>query len=226
MELLNDYEKRIIELIAERDRTLTEISKELGLSKPATSKYLKKLEEQGIIRGRYERNREGRVICYALEGFHILFSVDPGNRAIVYLKADEPFDAEYPFLGYIPQKEFREEVRRYLSEVTRADFDKYMIILYGSVAKGSAHRKSDIDLLFLKEEWSGKDKGKILTLLANASEKCNHKANPVFKTIEEFDRLDESLKREIKEWGIVLYERGEGWNQIKQKMKRYRSITI
>ena len=225
MELLNEYEKRILELLIEEDRTLSEISKELGLSKPATSKYLKKLEEEGVIEGSYERNREGRVVRYSLKPFHILLSIDPEERILVYLEADASFDVNYPSLGYIPQKEFREEVKEYLSEVIKAGFDRYMVVLYGSVAKGSAHRKSDIDLLFLKENWSKRDKEKVLGLLANSSNKCSHKVNPVFKTVKEFDDLDEGLKKEIKEYGIILYDRGKGWIRIKQGMRRYKIIT-
>ncbi len=226
MDLLNNHEKKIIELIIEKDRTLSEISKLIGLSKPATSKYLKKLEEQGILKSTYKINREGRIISYSLKPFHILFSINPDDRTIIYLKADDPFNVDYISLGYISQKEFRDEVKEYLSEVTKVDFDRYIIILYGSVAKGSAHRKSDIDLLFLKENWMKEDKEKILRLLANSSSRCNHKVNPVFKTIKEFNSLDEGLRKEIKDYGIILYEKGKRWNQIKQEMRRYKTITI
>ena len=226
MELLNDYEKRILELLIEKDRTLSEISEELGLSKPATSKYLKRLEEEGVIEGSYERNREGRIVRYSLKPFHILLSVDPEERILVYLKANESLDVSYPFLGYIAQREFRREIKEYLSEVARAGFDKCMVVLYGSVAKGTAHRKSDIDLLFLKDSWSKREKERILGLLANSSNKCSHKVDPIFKTVKEFDDLDKSLKREINEYGIILYEKGKGWTQIKQKMRRYKTITI
>jgi len=226
MDLLSDYEKRILNLIANGKATLTEISREIGLSKPATSKYLKKLEEQGIIKGGYERSKEGRIIRYRLRGFHILFSVNSVEGTIVYIRADEPFDRNFPFLGFIPQKDFRREVREYLSEVVKANFDRWMIILYGSVAKGSAHRKSDIDLLFLKESWSKKEKEEILRLLAGAAERCRYRVDPSFVTPEEFNQMNESLKKEIKEHGIILYEKGEEWNGIKREMRRYRNITI
>ena len=98
-----------------------------------------------------------------------------------------------------------------------------MIILYVSVAQGNAHRKSDIDLLILKENWSKKDKDQILEKIAIASNKCEHQAKPLFKTVED---MDKSLQKQIKEHGIILYEKGKQWGRIKQQLKRYKVITI
>ena len=226
MELLNKYEKQIIELLIQNDKTLPEISAEIGISKPATSKYLKKLEEQNIIKGVYERNSIGRTIKYSLQQFHIVFSVDPENKSIIGFKANETIDTNYIYLGYIQQKEFREEVKNYLKEINNVDFDKYIIILYGSVAQGSAYRKSDIDLLILKESWSKKDKDQILEKIAVASNNCDHQAKPLFKSIKEFEDMDKSLQKQIKEHGIILYEKGKQWGRIKQQLKRYKIITI
>lgn len=226
MELLNKYEKQIIELLIKNEKILTEISAEIGISKPATSKYLKKLEEQNIIKGVYVRNSIGRTIKYSLKQFHMIFSVDPENKSIIGFKANEPLDTNYIYLGYIQQKEFREEVKNYLKEINIVSFDKYMIILYGSVAQGTAYRKSDIDLLILKENWSKKDKDQVLEKIANASNKCNHQAKPLFKSIKEFENMDKSLQKQIKENGIILYEKGNQWGRIKQQLKKYKIITI
>ncbi len=226
MELLNKYEKRIIELLIQNDKTLPEISAIIGISKPATSKYLKKLEEKGIIKGTYERNSVGRTIIYSLQQFHLIFSIDPINKSIIGFKADEPINTNHIYLGYIKQKEFREEVKNYLNEINKVDFENYMTILYGSVAQGVAQRKSDIDLLFLKESWSKKDKDKILDKIAIVSNRCNHLAKPLFKTVNEFEDMDKSLKKQIKENGIILYEKGKQWGRIKQQLIRYKIITI
>ena len=226
MELLNKYEKQIIELLIKNDKTLPEISAEIRISKPATSKYLKKLEEQNIIKGVYERNSIGRTIKYSLQQFHIIFSVDPKNKSIIGFKANEPIDTNYVYLGYIQQKEFREEVKNYLKEINKVSFDKYMIMLYGSVAQGTAHRKSDIDLLVLKEDWSKKEKDQVLEKIAIASNNCDHQAKPLFKSIKEFENMDKSLQKQIKENSIILFEKGRQWGRIKQQIKRYKIITI
>ncbi|MBN2602657.1 MAG: ArsR family transcriptional regulator [Candidatus Thermoplasmatota archaeon] len=226
MELLNKYEKQIIEQLIQDDKTLPEISTVLGISKPATSKYLKKLEEQNIIKGSYERNSVGRTIKYGLQPYHVVFSIDPLNKSIIGFKADEPLDTNHIFLGYIQQKEFREEVKDYLEEIKKVDFEDYIIILYGSVSQGIAHRKSDIDLLFIRESWSKKDKDQILEKIAIISNKCNHPVKPLFKSTKEFQNMDESLQNQIKENGIILHEKGNQCSEIRQQLKRYKIITI
>jgi DNA-binding Lrp family transcriptional regulator len=226
MQLLNKYESQIIELLIQNDKTLSEISAEMDISKPATSKHLKKLEEKKIIKGVYERSLVGRTIKYSLQQFHMVFSVDPINKFIIGFKANEPIDINYIYLGYIQQKEFREEVKIYLKEINNISFDKYLVILYGSVAKGTAHQKSDIDLLILKENWSKKDKDFVLGKIAIASDKCNHQAKPLFKSFKEFLDIDTSLQKQIKEDGIILYEKGKQWSEIKQQLRKYKIITI
>jgi len=226
MKLLNKYEKQIIEILIQRDKTLSQISEEIKISKPATSKHLKKLERENIIKGTYERNSIGRTIKYSLQKFHLVFSVDPANKSIIGLKADTPFDPNYSFIGYIKQKEFRDEIKQYLKEINKINFKNYMIILYGSVAQGTAYRKSDIDLLILKDSWTKKDKDQVLDKIANVSNNSKHLAKPLFKTVEEYKNMDKSLQKQIKQNGIIIYEKGKQWNMIKQDLKRYKIITI
>ena len=226
MELLNKYEKQIIEILIKHDKTLSEISVLIGISKPAASKHLKKLEEHNIIKGTYERNTIGRTIKYSLQPFQLLFSIDPSNKFIISFRADEPIDNHYIYLGYIQQKEFRREVKEYLDEIIKSSLEEYLIIIYGSIAQGFAHRKSDIDLLFLKENWSNNEKDEILNLIAIASNKCNHQAKPLFKTVKEFKEMDKTLQRQIKQKGIILYEKGKLWGRIKNQLIRYKIITI
>jgi hypothetical protein len=38
--------------------------------------------------------------------------------------------------------------------------------------------------------------------------------------------MDKILKKEIKDNGIIIYEKGKQWNKIKQELKRYKSIMI
>jgi predicted transcriptional regulator len=226
MELLNKHEKQIIELLIQNDKTLPEISAIIGISKPATSKHLKKLEEGKIVKGTYELNSVGRTIKYRLQPFHIIFSIDPKNKSIIAFKADDSLDKKNIYLGYIRQKEFRNEVKNYLEEIKNVDFEQYLIILYGSVAQGNAHRKSDIDLLFLKESWSKKEREQILEKIATVSNKCDHLAKPLFKSIKEFEDMDKSLQKQIKQNGVILFEKGKQWGRIKKQLIRSRIITI
>lgn len=226
MKLFNKYEKQIIEILLIKDKTLSEIAAEIGISKPTTSAYLKRLEEYGLIEGTYEKNHVGRTIRYSLKSFHMVFSINPDSKIAINFIADDSLDKDFVLLGDISQKDFRDEVKIYLQEITKVNFDKYMIILYGSVAQGSGHRKSDIDFLILKENWSKKDKDRVLEKIAIASNKCGHQVKPLFKSIKEFEAMDRTLHKQIKENGIILWEKGNQWDKIKQRLKRYKIITI
>jgi DNA-binding Lrp family transcriptional regulator len=226
MKLFNKHEKQIIEILLQKDIILSEIAAEIGISRPTTSMYLKRLEESGIIKGTYEKNHVGRVIRYSLQPFHIIFSINPDTKRTISFIADTYLDEDFVLLGYISQKEFRLEVKEYLSKIITSSLEEYLIILYGSVAQGVGTRKSDIDLLFLKNNWSKKEKDKILNLIATASNKCNHQAKPLFKTVKEFGEMDKTLQKQIKEQGIILYETGNQWEKIKNQLKRYKIITI
>ena len=226
MKLFNKYEKQIIDILLQKDKILSEISAEIGISKPTTSTYLKRLEENGIIKGNYEKNQVGRIIRYSLQPFHMIFSINPDSKMAINFIADTSLDEDFVLLGNISQKEFRLEVKEYLSKIIKSSLEEYLIILYGSVAQGIGTRKSDIDLLFLKDKWSKKEKDEILDLIAVASNKCDHQAKPLFNSINEFEDMDKLLQKQIKENGIILYEKGKQWGRIKQMLKRYKIITI
>jgi len=226
MKFFNKYEKQIIELLLQKDITLSEIAAEIKISKPTTSMYLKRLEENGIIKGTYEKSNVGRTIRYSLQPFHMIFSIDPDTKRTINFIADTPLDEDFVLIGDISQKEFRLEVKYYLSKIITSSLEKYLIILYGSVAQGVGTRKSDIDLLFLKDKWSKKEEDEILNLIASASNKCDYQAKALFKTPKEFEEMDKTLQKQIKEHGIIIYEKDKEWETIKNQLKRYKIITI
>jgi predicted nucleotidyltransferase len=226
MEILNSHQKRIIELLLQGNKTLSEIVAEIGISKPGAIKHLKKLEEFNIIKGEYERNYDGRIVRYHLQPFHMLISIDPETNTALSFAADDVLDEDFILLGNIPQKEFRDEVKEYLKQITNVNFVSFLIILYGSVAQGSANRKSDIDLLILKDSWTKNETGEILDRIVKATIGVNHATKPLFLSFDDFKTMDETLKKEIKDNGIIIYEKGKQWNEIKQELRRYKSIMI
>ena len=38
--------------------------------------------------------------------------------------------------------------------------------------------------------------------------------------------MDRTLKKEIRDNGIIIYEKGEQWGKIKQELRKYKTITI
>jgi predicted nucleotidyltransferase len=226
MDLFNSSEKRIIEQLLTGDKTLPELSASLGISKPGASKYLKKLEEHHILKGTYEKNNDGRTIRYKLQPFQIVFSINPSLKTVLSFRADDTLDSEFFLLGSIPQKEFRNEVKEYLVKLRETSTPRLTVILFGSVAQGSAQRKSDIDVLLVTETWSKAEKNTILGLLADAAAQTAHQIKPLFLRYTDFNTMDSNLKKEIKDHGIIMFEKGSPWETIHQELQRYKSITI
>jgi len=224
MRVFTAPQRQIIELLLNNDKTLPELASALGKSKPGTSKDLKGLEELHIVKGAYETNINGRTIRYRLQPYHMVLSIDPSSKTVFSFFADDAFDEFFPFLGFIPQKEFRSEVKVYLQEMQKTDIRRFILILYGSVAQGTATRKSDIDFLLVKDEWEKSEQSAILRLLAEASEKTTHLAKPLFLGVSAFENLDSSLKKEINDHGVILLEKGSPWEMIRKDFQRYKTI--
>jgi predicted transcriptional regulator len=87
--IFRTFKKQIIEILLQNDFTLSEIAREIGISKPTTSMYLKRLEESGIVKGTYEKNYIGRAIRYRLQPFHIIFSINPDAKITINFIAEK-----------------------------------------------------------------------------------------------------------------------------------------
>ncbi|MBN1280271.1 MAG: nucleotidyltransferase domain-containing protein [Candidatus Thermoplasmatota archaeon] len=225
VELFNPAQRRIIESLLLCDKTLSELVAELGISKPGASKHLKKLEALHLVTGTYEHTTAGRTIRYHLQPFHLVFSLDPLAQTILSFQAREPLDADFLLLGSVPQKEFRQDIRAYLKALQTISWGRLTVLLYGSAARGEAHRKSDIDLLFIRDHWSTEEKQQVLQLCADASQKTTHQAKPLFVESAQFESMAPSLKKEIKDHGIILVEQGSPWETIRRTLQQYKSIT-
>jgi DNA-binding transcriptional ArsR family regulator len=58
LEALSDpTRRRIVELVAERERSAGEIAREFSISRPAVSRHLRVLREHGLVRTREEAQR-------------------------------------------------------------------------------------------------------------------------------------------------------------------------
>jgi predicted nucleotidyltransferase len=74
-----------------------------------------------------------------------------GNRTLVQINRERVKSPDEPILR-IPQSEFHEPVRRAVTKLRDSLEDVHGVLVYGSVARGSADRKSDIDLWVLVRE--------------------------------------------------------------------------
>ena len=74
--------------------------------------------------------------------------------------------------------------------------------------------------------WSTTEKNSILGLFAQDTINTAHQIKPLFIRYTDFNHLDSTLKKEIKDHGIIIFEKGSPWEAIHQELRRYKSITL
>lgn len=105
--------------------TIGELAEQTGHSKPTVGRAIDVLEENDILVEKSE-----------------------GNRRLVQINRNQLSVPDDPYLR-IPQREFHEPVKVAVEKLEGV-FDGILgIVLYGSVARGEADRRSDIDLWVL-----------------------------------------------------------------------------
>ena len=117
----------------------------------------------------------------------------------------EAFDKVARMLGlpYPGGPEISKLAEKFISEIRS-------IVLFGSYAKGTAKRRSDIDLLFIVSDLKDKSlRDSIERESASYQYSHNIKISPLITDIEEFKKMLKSKElnvgKEVKESGISLY---------------------
>lgn len=108
--------------------SITELTDAVDYSQPSISKAVDILAANDLVTDRRE-----------------------GNTRLIQINRDRLFHPDDPLLQ-IPQSEFHTPVRTAVDELVENLDDVVGIVLYGSVARGDADRRSDIDLWVLVEE--------------------------------------------------------------------------
>ena len=215
---LSERNKKIIELLTKNDRTLTEITNALGISKSGTLKHLNKLSEAELIKKNIRTTEDGRESYYTLNNYTFFFSINPNTDSIIEFKTVQPFKLKNLLLGQVPQEEFKTDLKELFNTLKNPPFT----ILYGSTAKGEATWKSDIDLLFLKDSWENKES--ILNTISDVNMKVKHQIKPEFRTFSKF-KQNTKLMNEIKDSGKIIYGELDEHPEIWKMMKRYRNFS-
>lgn len=222
--LFSARQNEIAALLASGGKTLTELAHALHVTKPAAQKLLAKLESMGLIRSSIQTSTVGRVKHYSLRPFSLVVSHDPGKGGLLAFVSESPLDPEYPLLGQISQKEFRDAAGALVSALAcRAKKKEYAVILFGSAARGEGNKKSDLDLMIVSDAWTKKEISDFQDILADASFESGFGPKPKFWTKSELLEGSDSIARAVRKDGIILLSRGEV-NDIWQSMERYRNI--
>lgn len=197
---------KIVSELVKGERTLSELTDAVEISKPAVLKHLKALEEEGVVNSRKAKRENAMVKIYSLEDYTSLTSTSARGYVISFA-ANTSLDLRYPLVGQVPQREFREEITNYLEAVSKIEIAPLSIVVFGSVARGEATRKSDIDAVFLTEEWSEASKNKIYEKLSSAAIEegdIERSLNPHFRSYGTLEG-DEDLMKEVRSDGILIY---------------------
>jgi len=131
-----------------------------------------------------------------------------GNRRLIRINRERLSVPEDPFLQ-IPQVEFHEPVKAAVDELTETLDDLLGIILFGSVARGEADRRSDIDLWVLVSEDRAASQRAVNELVLDLEEQEFDQGRYGFdidvEQVSSIPRYTEDI-REIVLSGITVYE--------------------
>ena len=224
MEIIHQRSLMILELLVDGEKSLTELAGKLAVTKTMALRMLTGLQESGLIESHIVKNNNGRSRLFKLREFSMVLSYDSKTASVLSFRADAPMDLSNPLVGQIPQAEFRRSVQAYLKTV-EPHFGESAIILFGSAARGNAGAKSDLDLLFLADEWEKPSIERIRNALADTVMIAGHQAISHFRTFGEFLKDNSSMARSIRKEGLILQVHGQV-DDLWKAMQRYRNISL
>ncbi len=131
--VINNTREKILELMLsnhKKEHNINEISKETGLNYRLTYEEIIKMEQEGLIKT--ENKGKSRYSRLDIESDPQLFAFIESRRAEKVMK--------------------KKQFKVIMQELKKLKTKLYVLILFGSHAKRTANRRSDIDLLFVAED--------------------------------------------------------------------------
>lgn len=222
---------RIVEALLPGRKSLTELSESIGLKKPSLLPYLRTLAELGVVQAQVTPTPTGRESFYELLALSIHVELRPASGTAISWMSPGLVHHELPLASQIEDEESRRDVLAILGglhgglEAQDAWHDTFLV-LFGSVARGQATWKSDIDLLFvMPDETKASHKDAIQVVLAILTERTKHAPKAHFSTRTDFLRGRRTIDREAAAEGIVLHDAG-GDDDLWRIMTRYKRIGL
>ena len=185
--------------------TILDISKKLKIGYRPAYNHITEMEKEEIIK--VEKVGNAKKCSLNLENAktrHLLEEIDLERKEELYQKN-------------LKLKQIVEGLISKLTEMFISEIQS--IILFGSYAKGTATKQSDIDLLFIISDIKDKNlRESIERESASYQYSYNLKVSPLIINIEEFKKMlkDKELNvgKETKEYGISLYGHEIFWRII------------
>jgi predicted nucleotidyltransferase len=176
-----------------KEMSINQISKIIKFSYEPTYRHVKYLEKKKVLIGR----KAGKATMYrinqdSLDARKLLEKVSLEKTQSFMKKMIPSF-----------KKLIDEVITRVEEEL---DANILSIVLFGSYAKGTARKESDVDLLFLTSEWKESDR-KIQAIVHTLEYKYGFSISPLIMVLKDFENSirEGSVASEIIDFGLVLY---------------------
>lgn len=185
--------------------TIMEISRRLKIGYRPTYIHISVMEKERIINVlKIGNSKQCKLNLENAKTRHLLQEIDIKKKEEIYKKN--------PNLKTIIEDLISKLTEKYISEI-------FSIVLFGSYAKGTANKQSDIDLMFIINSLKDKNLRESIER-ESASYRYSHniQISPLITNIEEFKKMLKSkelnIGKESKESGISLYGHELFWRLI------------
>lgn len=176
--------------------TILDISKRLKIGYRPAYNHINSMEKEGIIE--IEKVGNAKQCSLNLNNSkcrHLLEELDSIKKEAIYIKN--------PKIKMIIESLISKLTKEFISDI-------HSIILFGSYAKETATKSSDIDLLFIVTDLKNKQLGENIERESTSYQySYNIKISPIITDINEFKRMlkaeELNVGKETRQYGISLY---------------------
>ncbi|MEK6859277.1 MAG: nucleotidyltransferase domain-containing protein [Nanoarchaeota archaeon] len=199
---------KIIELMRKNidlGLSISQISRLLKIGYVPAYNHINEMEKEGIIKvSKTGNSKQCKLNLENQKTRHLLQELDIKRK-------DDLFNKNSKFKIIIDNLILK-LTEKYISEILS-------IVLFGSYAKGTANKQSDIDLMFIVSDLKNKSlREAIERECASFQYSHNIKISPLITNIEEFKKMLNSRElnvgKETREFGISLYGHELFWRVI------------
>jgi len=189
----------------DRGLTILEISKKLKIGYRPAYNHITEMEKEGIVHvEKVGSSKQCKLNLASPHARHLLESLD--------LEKKEEICKKNPKLKAIFENLISKLTERYPSDIIS-------VVLFGSYAKGTATKQSDVDLMFVVTDIKSKPlRESIEGECASYQISYNIKISPLITNIEELKNMlrskDLNAGKETREFGISLYGHEMFWRII------------